>query len=71
MAASSSDLQLGSERVQAGVLLAARGDEELLGEAISLALADWRDVLVAGGLADVNWQDRLDDEFGAEETHGR
>jgi hypothetical protein len=64
LAASSADRQLSSERVQAAVVLAARGDEELLTEAVDLARADWRDVLVAAGLADGNWQHRLDEVLG-------
>jgi hypothetical protein len=59
--------QFDSERVQAAVILAARGDEELLIEAIGLARADWRDVLIAGGLAHEDWPERVTVEFGPDD----
>lgn len=55
---------LASERVQAGVVLLADGDIGRLHQAIELASADWRDLLVAAGLADDDWRARLDLELG-------
>jgi hypothetical protein len=66
MAASSTDPQHGSERVQAAVVLLGQGDVSRLEEATQLALADWRDVLVAAGLAAVDWRDRLDQALGSD-----
>ena len=66
MAASSTDPQHGSERVQAAVVLLAQGDRYELEQATQLALMDWRDVLVAAGLAEANWPDRLDEALGPE-----
>ena len=48
-----------SERVQAAIVFVASGDLGLLRNAIALAKADWRDVLVAGELADDDWPQRL------------
>ena len=53
------------ERVQAAIVLAAAGDEGRLEQAFAQAETDWRDILVAADLADENWRERLDDEFGA------
>jgi hypothetical protein len=53
------------ERVQAAIVLAAAGDEGRLEQAAARAETDWRDILVAADLADENWRERLDDEFGA------
>lgn len=66
MAASSTDPQHGSERVQAAVVLLAQGDPSQLEDARQLALTDWRDVLVAAELAADGWRDRLDQELGPE-----
>jgi len=55
-----------SERVQAAVVFSASGVHEQLRRAITLAKADWRDVLVAGGLADEDWSQRLEAELGPE-----
>jgi hypothetical protein len=48
-----------SERVQAAIVFVASGDLGRLRNAIALAQADWRDVLVAGELADDDWRQRL------------
>jgi hypothetical protein len=53
-----------SERVQAAVVLLADGDIGRLHRALHLAAADWRDLLVAAGLADGDWAARLDLELG-------
>jgi hypothetical protein len=55
---------LNSERVQAAIVLLADGDIPRLRQALELAMTDWRDVLVAAGLADENWPQRLDEELG-------
>jgi hypothetical protein len=53
------DRGLGSERVQASVLILAAGDSRRFLSALALAQEDWRDVLVASGLADDDWRQRL------------
>jgi hypothetical protein len=55
---------LASERVQAAIILAAGGDMSRLRQMLDLATADWRDLLVAAGLADENWPQRLSIELG-------
>ncbi|HEY2795449.1 MAG TPA: hypothetical protein VGJ28_24015 [Micromonosporaceae bacterium] len=52
-----------SERIPAAVLVLADGDSNRFLEAVALARLDWRDVLVASGLADADWADRLDAEL--------
>lgn len=52
------------ERVQTAVVVFARGDVEELKEAIAMGLTDWRDLLVAAGLANEDWPARLDQELG-------
>lgn len=54
-----------SERVQAAIVLLAYGDMFRLRQAIDLAISDWRDVLMAAGLADGDWPAQLDRELGA------
>lgn len=51
------------ERVMAGVILASDGQWERFRAALRLATVDWRDVLVAGGLADADWPARLEAEL--------
>lgn len=58
-----------SERIRAAIVLLAEGDIKKLRQAIELAKLDWRDVLVAGELADADWAVRLDAELGPED-HG-
>jgi hypothetical protein len=55
-----------SERVQAAVVILARGNVGRLKANLSLATTDWRDVLVAAGLANEDWPSRLDAELGAD-----
>jgi hypothetical protein len=52
------------ERIQAAVVLAARGRWSAFEQLAELAETDWRDVLVAAGLADEDWRTRLDEQFG-------
>jgi hypothetical protein len=53
----------GMERIQLAALLIAQGNLRKLDDAIRLGRGDWRDVLVAGGLADEGWQDRMEAEL--------
>ena len=52
------------ERVVAAVVFIACGDVARLRQAIALSQEDWRDVLVAGGLADADWPSVLDARLG-------
>jgi hypothetical protein len=54
-----------SERVQAAVVILAGGNIARLKENIAEARFDWRDVLVAAGLASKDWPARLDAELGS------
>jgi len=54
----------GRERLQAAVVFLAAGDVAKLRDAIALSQLDWRDVLVAAGLADENWRSVLDARLG-------
>jgi len=60
----STDPMLNSERVQAAIVLLVDGDIAKLQNALTLARTDWRDLLLAAGLAEANWPARLDAEFG-------
>lgn len=53
-----------SERIQAAIVLWARGDLGRLMDIRDLAAKDWRDALVRGGLEHDDWPDRLDAELG-------
>jgi hypothetical protein len=53
-----------SERVQAAIVLLARGSVSGFHEAVGLARTDWRDLLVAAELAVSDWPDRLQAELG-------
>lgn len=53
-----------SERIQAAIVLWAKGDLTRLRDAASLARDDWRDVLVRANLADDDWPERIEAEFG-------
>jgi hypothetical protein len=55
---------LRSERIRAATVLPAHGDHGRLRDAIVLAKTDWRDLLVAAGLAHADWPDRLTAELG-------
>jgi hypothetical protein len=48
------------ERIQAAMVLAAAGDWDRFIAVFRLLRLDWRDVLVAGGLADADWPHHLD-----------
>jgi len=52
------------ERVQAAVVLWARGELGRFDDSLALCEQDWRDVLARGGLADDDWPQRLDAELG-------
>lgn len=53
------------ERVQAAIVLAARGRLHAVHEGVALAALDWRDVLMNGGLEHQDWRERLDAELGS------
>ena len=53
------------ERIQAAIVMLAGGDLAKFDEAVRIARVDWRDVLVASGLGNVDWPARLDLELGA------
>ena len=57
---------LAGERVRAAIVLLAAGDLGRLRQALNLAKADWRDVLMAADLADEDWPARLDAALGRE-----
>lgn len=48
------------ERIEAAIVLAAAGERARFDALAALAERDWRDVLVAGGLAHGDWPARLD-----------
>ncbi|WP_062291246.1 hypothetical protein [Demequina phytophila] len=52
------------ERIQAAILLAARGSLTLLEDALDHAREDWPDLLDRAGLAGDDWRDRIDSELG-------
>jgi hypothetical protein len=52
------------ERVQAAVVIPARGDLDAFAELVELARADWRDLLVGSGFGEGDWSARLDEELG-------
>lgn len=56
--------RLDPERVQAAVVIPARGDVDVFAELVQVAHADWRDVLVGSGFGDDDWSVRLDQELG-------
>jgi hypothetical protein len=51
------------ERIQAALVLASTGDLGRFHQLIKLLRLDWRDVLVAGGLAHGGWPERLRGEL--------
>ncbi len=53
------------ERVVAAVVVCAAGDLDALRVAVRTSQLDWRDALVAGGLAEPDWPQRLDQVLGA------
>ena len=52
------------ERLLAAVVLLAGGDRTKLEDALAMSGRDWRDTLVASGLGDADWPDRLNDALG-------
>ena len=52
---------LRSERVRAAIVLLANGDLSRFRSTLELAKTDWRDLLVAAGLAHGDWPTRLDE----------
>ena len=52
------------ERLTAAVVLAGDGRRADVEGALQLAEVDWRDLLVAGGLAHGDWPQRLDELMG-------
>jgi hypothetical protein len=63
LAGTATDRAHSSERVHGAIVLLAGGDIARFREARDLAVADWRDVLVAAGLADDDWPAKLDAEL--------
>lgn len=53
-----------SERVQAAIVVWSGGDMARLRDAVALADAVWRDVLMRSHFADEDWSSRLDAELG-------
>ena len=49
-----------SDRVHAAVLILSGSEWNKLDEALRIARIDWRDVLVAAGLANGDWPQRVD-----------
>jgi hypothetical protein len=54
------------ERVQAALVLNTAGDVKAFQRQLALAAVDWRDALVAGGLANAGWSRKLDAVLGTE-----
>lgn len=52
-----------SERVQAAIVFASGGDADALLTQAELAILDWRDVLMNGGLAHEGWEARMSVEL--------
>lgn len=52
------------ERIQAAIVICAAGDLGAFDYAVRLASRDWRDVLVAARLGNLDWPARLDTELG-------
>jgi hypothetical protein len=53
------------ERLQAACVLPVRGDTHEFASRVRLLNQDWRDALVAAGLAQPDWPRRLDAELGS------
>ncbi|MFG3048994.1 hypothetical protein ACGFZR_29225 [Streptomyces sp. NPDC048241] len=58
------DSRQSAERLMAAVLLVAQGDVRGVRSAVLLGRTDWRDLLVAGGLAIKGWPEVLEAELG-------
>jgi len=52
------------ERAQAAIIFLADGNFERFTAGLEAARTDWRDTLVAAGLADEDWPQRLDRRLG-------
>lgn len=59
----------GIERLEAAMILSARGSVPRLQQAVALAELDWRDLLVGAGLGNEDWPTRLDEELGPAGPH--
>jgi hypothetical protein len=57
------------ERIHAALVLASSGNLTRFVAGVGLLRLDWRDAVVAGGLADANWPERLDAELPTEAGH--
>jgi|SRR5581483_2868630 len=55
-------------RIRAAIVLLAGGDLSRFRGAVELAKSDWRDLLVAAGLAHADWPARLDEALGPEDA---
>jgi hypothetical protein len=53
-----------TERIRAAIVILADGDLSRFRRAIDLAKTDWRDLLIAAGLAHGDWPVRLDEALG-------
>ncbi len=53
-----------SERILGAIVLQSGGDLAQFDEAVGLAKADWRDLLVAADLANEDWPMKLDQRLG-------
>ncbi|HEV2343083.1 MAG TPA: hypothetical protein VGS97_03250 [Actinocrinis sp.] len=53
-----------TERIRAAIVLLADGDLSRFRDAVELAKTDWRDLLVAAGLAHADWPSLLDEALG-------
>jgi hypothetical protein len=62
---------LRSERIRAAIVLLAAGDLAEFRKAVELAETDWRDLLVAAGLAHGDWPLRLDEALGPDDADER
>jgi hypothetical protein len=56
------------ERLAAAMLILGKGDPSTLDRAIALARRDWRDLLVAAGLAHGDWPEVLARTLGSREA---
>ena len=52
------------ERMQAALVVGHDGSRERLERRLTTLRRDWRDALMAAGLAQPDWPERLDDELG-------